>query len=169
MPKSAVAKYRNISPAKFGVDQGIQPGFTFPLYTLFDPAASSSTTTSQSIADIRSGGLEDRGHQWRADHGRLVHERAELQHVDNRNRITHDHAYVFRFDELVGKPHAGWHPHTHDPPASSPAASTTSTSGTTSASSVPVAGQGVKTLTDALDKVLGQTTVTGLLSNENET
>ena len=36
VPKSAVKKYRNISPMKFGVDKGLQPGFTFPLYTLFD-------------------------------------------------------------------------------------------------------------------------------------
>ena len=36
VPESAVKKYRNISPMKFGVDKGVQPGFTFPLYTLFD-------------------------------------------------------------------------------------------------------------------------------------
>ena len=34
-----VKKYRNISPAKFGVDKGQTPGTTFPLYTLFDPVA----------------------------------------------------------------------------------------------------------------------------------
>ena len=41
VPKAAVKKYRNISPKKFGVDQGIQPGFTFPLYTLFDATPAS--------------------------------------------------------------------------------------------------------------------------------
>ncbi len=47
--KRQVAKYRNISPAKFGVDQGIPPGYTFPLYTLFDatPASPTTSTTTQ--------------------------------------------------------------------------------------------------------------------------
>jgi hypothetical protein len=46
VPKSAVKKYRNISPMKFGVDQGIQPGFTFPLYTLFTPTNRAPSTPS---------------------------------------------------------------------------------------------------------------------------
>ena len=45
VPKSAVKKYRNISPSKFGVDKGVQPGFTFPLYTLFNPAANQPPST----------------------------------------------------------------------------------------------------------------------------
>ena len=44
VPKSAVKKYRNVSPAQFGVDQGAFPGTTFPLYTLFSPVISSSST-----------------------------------------------------------------------------------------------------------------------------
>jgi hypothetical protein len=47
VPKSAVAKYRNISPMKFGFDKGIQPGHSFPLYTLFDPATTPTPTTGQ--------------------------------------------------------------------------------------------------------------------------
>ena len=58
VPKSAVAKYRNISPTKFGVDAGTTPGFTFPLYTLFDstPASPPSTTTpaNQVVAASKS-------------------------------------------------------------------------------------------------------------------
>jgi hypothetical protein len=53
VPKSAVKKYRNISPMKFGVDKGIPPGFTFPLYTLFDASPnkliSNETGTANSV------------------------------------------------------------------------------------------------------------------------
>ena len=34
-----VKKYRNVSPAQFGVDQNVTPGRSFPLYTLFDATA----------------------------------------------------------------------------------------------------------------------------------
>ena len=57
VPKSALTRYRNISPAQFKVDRGVQPGTTFPLYTLYDgpitrtgkvvtniPASTSSTS-----------------------------------------------------------------------------------------------------------------------------
>ena len=56
VPKSAVKRYRNISPMKFGVDQGIQPGFTFPLYTLFDatPASPPKTPTNTVVARSKS-------------------------------------------------------------------------------------------------------------------
>jgi len=46
VPKSAVAKYRNVSPAAFGVDHNSPPGTSFPLYTLFNPAGSSSSQSS---------------------------------------------------------------------------------------------------------------------------
>ena len=36
VPKSALTRYRNISPAQFKVDRGVQPGTTFPLYTLYN-------------------------------------------------------------------------------------------------------------------------------------
>ncbi len=57
VPKSAVTKYRNISPMKFGVDAGTTPGYTFPLYTLFDSTPASSTTgqtTTQNTVVTRS-------------------------------------------------------------------------------------------------------------------
>ena len=40
-----IKKYRNVSPAQFGVDQNVTPGQSFPLYTLFD-----STITTPSNA-----------------------------------------------------------------------------------------------------------------------
>ena len=44
VPPSAIKKYRNVSPAQFGVSKGIPPGQTFPLYTLFSPVISSNST-----------------------------------------------------------------------------------------------------------------------------
>ena len=57
VPKSAVKKYRNISPMKFGVNKGVQPGFTFPLYTLFDatPAGPKQTPQNTVVAATRRG------------------------------------------------------------------------------------------------------------------
>ncbi|MFO0950895.1 MAG: hypothetical protein U0835_07010 [Isosphaeraceae bacterium] len=48
--KSQVARFRNISPAKFHVDRGLVPGTTFPVYTLFSsgPARSKKGTTTPS-------------------------------------------------------------------------------------------------------------------------
>jgi hypothetical protein len=49
VPAAALKRFRNISPAKFGVDQGLPPGNSFPLYTLFDasvPATKSGASTS---------------------------------------------------------------------------------------------------------------------------
>jgi hypothetical protein len=57
VPKSAVKNYKNISPMKFKVDKGKPPGFSFPLYTLFDPASSlpqSSTTQPTVVSGSRS-------------------------------------------------------------------------------------------------------------------
>jgi hypothetical protein len=56
VPKSAVKKYKNISPMKFGVNKGIQPGFTFPLYTLFDatPASATPAKASTVVSATRS-------------------------------------------------------------------------------------------------------------------
>ena len=46
--KAQVKKYRNVSPAQFGVQKNVTPGQSFPLYTLFDatPIASSAPTTT---------------------------------------------------------------------------------------------------------------------------
>ena len=46
VPPNAVKRYRNISPAWFGVDKGVTPGTTFPLYTLFDPVTTVSSQSS---------------------------------------------------------------------------------------------------------------------------
>ena len=45
VPPSKLAKYRNISPMKFEVDEDQPPGFSFPLYTLFGSTATTSTPT----------------------------------------------------------------------------------------------------------------------------
>ena len=37
VPPSAIAKYRNISPAIFAVNRNQVPGTFLPFYTLFDP------------------------------------------------------------------------------------------------------------------------------------
>src|SRR5262249_35194828 len=50
VPPSAVAKYRGISPAKFGVNTGAIPGTVFPLYTLFDPAQPAAAPTNTVVA-----------------------------------------------------------------------------------------------------------------------
>jgi hypothetical protein len=57
VPASAVAKYKNISPAQFGVGQGQVPGTYLPLYTLFSPAgtiggSSSSNSTSTQVVSL---------------------------------------------------------------------------------------------------------------------
>src|SRR5262249_21351516 len=57
VPKSAVKNYRNISPAKFKVDLGKPPGFSFPLYTLFDPARSKSSTTQPKVVAASKSAL----------------------------------------------------------------------------------------------------------------
>ncbi len=171
VPKSAVAKYRNISPAKFGVDQGIQPGFTFPLYTLFDPAASSTTSTSQSSSSQTSVLAASKtavinGVPITVDWFTNVPNTSKSATGTTSpatnptsNSSTNAPASLTPAGTLT----------TNTPPASSPAASPTSTSGTSSAPIVPVAGQGTQTVVDAFDKVLGTTTVPGLLSNEQDT
>ena len=66
VPKSAraswksLAKYRNVSPARFGIDRNVRPGTTFPLYTLFawdrsrtqagDTVVKTNTVGGQSIS-----------------------------------------------------------------------------------------------------------------------
>ena len=170
VPKSAVAKYRNVSPAKFGVDQGIQPGFTFPLYTLFDPAttqtSTSQTASSETSVLAASKTAVINGVPITVDWFTNVPKTSTSATAPD---ITRAHVHVELFDERAGEPHASRHPHDQYPAGRSPAAPTTSTSGTSSAPIVPVAGQGTQTVVDAFDKVLGTTTVPGLLSNENDT
>ncbi len=67
VPASAVKKYRNISPSKFGVDQGVQPGFTFPLYTLFD--ATTQPTTKAAPPQTSIAATKTRADQRRECHG----------------------------------------------------------------------------------------------------
>ena len=60
VPKSAVKKYSNISTMKFGVNAGVRPGFTFPLYTLFDatPATTGTPTpTTTTVAAYKSADI----------------------------------------------------------------------------------------------------------------
>ena len=93
VPKSAVKKYRNVSPAQFGVAKGQSPGTTFPLYTLFSPVISSSSTPT---AD-HSRGDQVRGHQRPEHHSRLFvgravdqHDRQFVDRHDNHDRY-HEH------------------------------------------------------------------------------
>ena len=59
-----VKKYRNISPAQFGVNEGQTPGTFFPLYTLFDavspastpsPSSTKTVVTASATANVGSG------------------------------------------------------------------------------------------------------------------
>jgi cell division septation protein DedD len=51
VPKGALIKYRNISPARFHVNRGVQPAFAFPVYTLYDGP---TTTTSSVVSNVKS-------------------------------------------------------------------------------------------------------------------
>ena len=53
VPKAALAKYRNVSPAVFHVNRGTKPGTTYPVYTLFD-APQSSNPNAVSNANLAS-------------------------------------------------------------------------------------------------------------------
>ena len=55
VPASKVAKYRSISPSRFKVGRGLPPGTYFPLYTLFDPTLTvSSSPSSQNTTVVAS-------------------------------------------------------------------------------------------------------------------
>jgi hypothetical protein len=47
--KAEVKKYRNISPAQFGVGKNQTPGTYFPLYTLFDPMKGSASANTKTV------------------------------------------------------------------------------------------------------------------------
>jgi len=165
VPKSAVKKYRNISVAKFGVDQGIQPGFTFPLYTLFDPAAT-STSTSQSSSSQTSVLSASKtavinGVPIKVDWF------TNVPSTTNSATTTTAPATTPNSTSTPNQP-GSLTPTgtltTNTQTTSTPATSTASTSGTTSGSTVPVAGQGAQTVIDAFDAALGQTAGTGQLA-----
>ena len=69
VPKSAVKKYRNISPARFGVARGLPAGTYFPLYTLFDPTSTTSTSGSSQTQVVAL--LQVREHRRSKCYGRL--------------------------------------------------------------------------------------------------
>ena len=75
-----VKKYRNVSPAQFGVDQNQTPGTTFPLYTLFD--ARDDHVQLVSDAQDRRVGLQDCQHRRREYHGRLVIGRTDQHDIE---------------------------------------------------------------------------------------
>ena len=60
VPKTAkaswksIARYRNMSPLKLGIDRNVQPGSTFPLYTLFSNGAAPSVTTGSTVVKTGS-------------------------------------------------------------------------------------------------------------------
>ena len=60
VPKTAkaswksIARYRNMSPLKLGIDRNVQPGSTFPLYTLFRNGAPPSVTTGSTVVKTGS-------------------------------------------------------------------------------------------------------------------
>ena len=47
IPKSAVARYRHITPAQFTVGRGEKGGTYLPVFTLFDPTIESTASTSR--------------------------------------------------------------------------------------------------------------------------
>ncbi|APW59356.1 hypothetical protein [Paludisphaera borealis] len=49
VPKSAVAKYRGVSPAKFKVNRNETPGTYFPVYTLFDSTQAAPQQTGVTV------------------------------------------------------------------------------------------------------------------------
>ncbi|MFO0909641.1 MAG: hypothetical protein U0794_15015 [Isosphaeraceae bacterium] len=55
VPKSALWKYRNMSPAKFHVARGVQPGFSFPIYTLYDGPSRTNVITNVNRGNSNSG------------------------------------------------------------------------------------------------------------------
>ncbi len=70
-----VKKYRNVSPAQFGVGQNQTPGTYLPLYTLFDSVASGFVTSSSTTKTVVAG-FQERQYRWREYHRRLVIGRA---------------------------------------------------------------------------------------------
>ena len=89
--KAEVKKYRNVSPAQFGVAKGQTPGTTFPLYTLFDPAiaSNSSTATKTVVAGSKTANID--GGEY---HGRLAERHTDFDDYefghDNANNLIHD-------------------------------------------------------------------------------
>lgn len=55
VPRSALLRYRNISPARFKIDRGLQPGTTFPVFTLFDGANRRSNRRTPNAAANPAG------------------------------------------------------------------------------------------------------------------
>ena len=45
IPKGAIARYRNLSPAQFTVGRGLKEGTYLPLFTLFDPSVGTRSST----------------------------------------------------------------------------------------------------------------------------
>ncbi len=62
VPRTAIARYRNITPAQFTVGQNQKTGTYLPIFTLFDPTITSSanTTNNSVIGMTRSGVVQGR-------------------------------------------------------------------------------------------------------------
>ena len=62
VPKSAraswksLAQYRNVSPARFGIDRNVRPGTTFPLYTLFAVGPVADTQAGDTVVKTNKVG-----------------------------------------------------------------------------------------------------------------
>jgi hypothetical protein len=60
VPKTAkaswksIARYRNMSPLKLGIDRNVQPGSTFPLFTLFSNGVAPAVTTGKTVVRTSS-------------------------------------------------------------------------------------------------------------------
>ena len=57
VPKSAIHKFRGISPAKFGVNKKLPPALQSPIYTLFAPAPAKPKTKAKLAADAKAAAL----------------------------------------------------------------------------------------------------------------
>ncbi len=174
VPPSAVKKYRNISPAKFGVDKGVQPGYTFPLYTLFDPSPSTTSSTQSTssetniVAATKTAMIN--GVPITVNWYTSVPTTTNTSAVSNTSTTTGAAtAPTSTPTSSPGSLDPAGTLTANSPAANTPAASTASTSGTTTPAAVPVAGQGAQTVIAAFDQVLGQTSVNALLSGQSTT
>ena len=63
VPKAAVARFRGISPGRFGVGRGLFPGVSSPSFTLFEPrkATTKATGGSGTTGNGRTGGQNNGG------------------------------------------------------------------------------------------------------------
>ena len=139
VPKSTVARYRNISPAQFTVGRGEKGGSYLPFFALFNPtivvSANSSSTNNQVVGLTKSANVG--GSKVTVDYvvnacESHAHDHADTDaHVVGKQRIDDRHGYVQHRVVLRIDPDDQLHARTAPVPPRRPTASGT---GTTSSS-----------------------------------